>query len=71
MSDSVNDDERAVSSIPLDGEDGEQIVIQQQNVGADNQVGGGEFKNVTHGRTPDEADAEQDALQREAPINEE
>ena len=39
-------DELAVQSIPLDTEDGGTVVIEQQNVGAPNQVGGGEFKNV-------------------------
>jgi hypothetical protein len=71
MSDPRHDDEqdeRAVQSIPLDTEDGGQVVIEQQNVGPDNQVGGGEFKNVEHGRTPGQAASEQAELESEAPI---
>ena len=60
-------DDRSVSSIPLDTEDGGTVVIEQQNVGPANQVGGGEFKN-TRGRTPGEAAEEQAALERDAPI---
>jgi hypothetical protein len=63
------DDEKAVSSIPLDTEDGGQVVIEQQNVGPDNQVGGGEFKNVDSGKTPGEAASEQGELEEEAPID--
>jgi hypothetical protein len=64
----VQQEERAVSSIPLDTEDGGTVVIEQQNVGPDNQVGGGEFKDAKLGKTPDEAAAEQDRLESEAPI---
>jgi hypothetical protein len=63
-----NSEDKAVSSIPLDTEDGGTVVIEQQNVGPDNQVGGGEFKNATRGKSPDEAAAEQDRLEEEAPI---
>jgi hypothetical protein len=66
----MTDHDPRVSSIPLDGEDGEQIVIEQQNVGPKNQVGGGEFKNATGQKSPDQAAAEQDELQTEAPIDE-
>jgi len=45
-------DERAVTSEPIDTEDGGTVVVQQQNVGPANQLGGGEFKNVRRGRTP-------------------
>jgi hypothetical protein len=68
MSDDT-DDEQAVSSIPLDTEDGGQVVIEQQNVGPDNQVGGGEFKNVDHGKTPGQAASEQRELEEDAPID--
>jgi hypothetical protein len=50
-----------VSTVPLDTEDGGEVVIEQQNAGPGNQVGGGEFKN-DRGRTVDEAAAEQEAL---------
>jgi hypothetical protein len=62
-------DERAVRSIPLDTDAGGQVVIEQQNVGPANQVGGGEFKNAHGEKSPDTAAWEQDALQREAPID--
>jgi hypothetical protein len=60
-------DERAVQSIPLDTEDGGTVVIEQQNMGGSQQVGGGEYKNL-HGRTVEQAAAEQAELEREAPI---
>ncbi|MEY2554200.1 MAG: hypothetical protein QOC57_2060 [Ilumatobacteraceae bacterium] len=65
--DGSTDDDKAVTSIPLDTEDGRQVTIQQQNVGPGNQVGGGEFKNVAHGRSVDEAAEEQGELESEAP----
>jgi hypothetical protein len=61
-------DERSVRSIPLDTDDGRQVVIEQQNVGSANQVGGGEFKNATGRKSPAEAEAEQEELEAEAPI---
>jgi hypothetical protein len=63
-----SEDDRAVSSIPLDTEDGGTLVISQQNVGPDNQVGGGEYKNATDGKTPEEAALEQRLLQARAPV---
>jgi len=65
---STNEDDKAVSSIPLDTEDGRQVVIEQQNMGGRNQVGGGEFKNGPRHRTPEEAAAEQQELERDNPI---
>jgi hypothetical protein len=62
------EDEKAVRSEPLDTEDGGTVVIEQQNVGPVNQLGGGEFKNARRGKTPDEAAAEQDQLEDEAAI---
>jgi hypothetical protein len=62
------EDEKAVRSVPLDTEDGGTVVIEQQNMGGAQQVGGGEFKNQT-GRTVDEAAVEQADLEREAPID--
>jgi hypothetical protein len=66
---SETEDDRAVSTIPLDTEDGETVVISQQNVGPANQVGGGEYKNVNHHKSPDEAADEQSRLQDNAPVD--
>src|SRR4051812_32499089 len=63
-----SEDEKAVRSIPLDTDDGRQVVIEQQNMGGARQVGGGEFKNVDGKRSPAEAAADQAKLEREAPI---
>ena len=62
------EDEKAVRSVPLDTEDGGTVVIEQQNFGGRNQVGGGEFKNTDHQKTPDEAAEEQAELAEDAPI---
>lgn len=62
-------DEKAVRSVPLDTEDGGTVVIEQQNVGPDNQVGGGEFKNADEQKSSGEAASEQDQLESEAPID--
>jgi hypothetical protein len=51
-----------VCSEPVEMENGETVVICQQNVGPGNQVGGGEFKNVAEGRTPEEAARDQAEL---------
>ena len=58
----------AVCSEPVDTEDGEQIVICQQNVGPGNQVGAGEYKRGKVGRTSEEAAAEQDELEAQVPV---
>ena len=65
---SDTEDDRAVSSIPLDTEDGGTVVISQQNVGPANQVGGGEFKNADDQKTPEQAADEQYLLQGDAPV---
>jgi uncharacterized protein (TIGR02246 family) len=62
-----SEDDRAVRSEPVTTEEGDEVVVTQQNVGPGNQVGGGEFKNVERGKTPDEAAAEQHDLATEAP----
>jgi uncharacterized protein (TIGR02246 family) len=62
-----DEDDRAVRSEPVTTDDGGEVVIRQQNVGPGNQVGGGEFKNVERGKTPDEAADEQQALAEAAP----
>jgi len=59
-----------VSTVPLDTEDGEQVVIQQQNVGPGNQVGAGEFKRSDETavqRDPSDAAEEQERLEAQAP----
>lgn len=66
-----NQDDKAVQSIPLDTEDGGKVVIQQQNVGPGNKQGAGKFKrssDTSVHKTPDQAAAEQDYLERAAPI---
>jgi hypothetical protein len=62
-------EDQSVCSVPLEAEDGTEVVICQQNVGPGNQVGGGEFKNGTLSKPPEEAAKEQEALEREAPID--
>jgi hypothetical protein len=62
------EDERAVRSEPLETEDGRTVVIEQQNAGPGNQVGGGEFKNVSGQKSVEKAAAEQADLESEAPI---
>jgi hypothetical protein len=60
-------DDLAVTSEPVEMEDGRSFRIQQQNVGPANQAGGGEFKNVGH-RRPEDAALEQLELEKDAPI---
>jgi hypothetical protein len=60
-----------VSTVPLETDDGDEVVIQQQNVGPGNQVGAGEFKrseDTADQRDPSEAATEQERLDAEAPI---
>jgi len=60
-----------VSTVPLETEDGDEVVIQQQNVGPGNQVGAGEFKrseDTADQRDPSDAATEQERLDAEAPI---
>ena len=69
------DDERPdprVSTVPLDTEDGDQVVIQQQNAGPGNQVGAGEFKpsdEAADRKDPGVAAEEQERLEEQAPID--
>jgi hypothetical protein len=63
-----------VSTVPLPTEDGDEVVIQQQNVGPGNQVGAGEFKQseeTAFHRDPAQAAEEQRRLQERAPIEDE
>jgi hypothetical protein len=59
----------SVCSVPLETEDGDEVVICQENVGPGNQVGGGEWKNGTIAKTPKQAAREQKRLEREAPTD--
>ena len=62
-----------VSTVPLDTDDGDQVVIQQQNAGPGNQVGAGEFKpsdETSDRKDPRAAAAEQERLEAEAPTDE-
>jgi hypothetical protein len=65
--DDMENDPR-VSTVPLTTDDGEEVVISQQNVGPGNQVGSGEFETnapaALH-RTPDQAAEQQDQLDRD------
>jgi hypothetical protein len=70
QSDAKTEDERAVTSEPVPTADGDEVVVVQQNVGPGNQVGGGEFKNTDHGKSPEQVQREQDDLQETAPIDE-
>lgn len=65
-----NSGDLSVQSVPLDTEDGGQVVIEQQNMGGDRQVGGGEFKDGERAKTPDEAAEEQAELEADAPVDE-
>ncbi len=40
------DIERAVSTVPLEDEDGNEYVIAQQNLGVEGSIGGGEFPDA-------------------------
>jgi len=64
----VESDPRVIT-IPLDTEDGETVVISQQVVGADNEVGGGEFPEPELEKPVEKAAAEQARLEREAPTD--
>jgi hypothetical protein len=61
-----------VSTVPLDTDDGDQVVIEQQNVGPGRQVGAGEFKedeDTSFHKSPEAAAAEQERLDDEAPVD--
>jgi hypothetical protein len=66
---SMATEDQDVCSVPLETEDGEEVVICQQNAGPGNQVGGGEFKGGSYRKTPEQAAAEQDALERDAAVD--
>jgi hypothetical protein len=52
-----------VRSVPIEDEDGNEVVIEQQNVGPGNEVGQGEFPDPdTPPKDPGVAAAEQEAL---------
>jgi len=43
MRDQPQDEDKSVETVPLDLDEGEDVVIQQENVGKDNMRGGGEW----------------------------
>ena len=54
-----------VLSVPIEDEDGNEVVIEQQNAGPGNQVGQGEFPDPdTPPKDPGEAADEQAAVDR-------
>jgi hypothetical protein len=60
-----------VSSVPLPTEDGDEVVISQQNAGPGNRVGAGEFKRggeVSVDKDPATAAEEQEELEADAPV---
>lgn len=66
-----DDPDPRVSSVPLPTEDGEEVVIAQQNVGPGNRVGAGEFKRpgeASDHKDPATAAEEQEQLDSEAPV---
>lgn len=65
------DEELAVSTVELDTDDGDTVVLHQQNVGPTNQVGAGEFKEadrVSSHKRPEDAAREERELEEERPI---
>ncbi len=64
----VEDDPR-VSTIPLDTEGGGTVVLSQQPVGSDNEMGGGEFPDGELEKPVEKAAAEQERLERDAPTD--
>jgi hypothetical protein len=60
-----------VSTVPLPTEDGDEVVISQQNVGPGNMVGAGEFKRPGESsvdKDPATAAEEQAELEEESPV---
>jgi hypothetical protein len=43
MRDQPQNEDKSVETVPLDLDEGEDVVIQQENVGEDNMRGGGEW----------------------------
>ena len=64
----VENDPR-VSTIPLDSEDGGTVVISQQVVGSDNEIGGGEFPDGELEKPIAKAASEQEQLERRSPTH--
>ena len=55
----AREEEPDVRSVELEDEDGNPVVIAQQNAGPGNQVGEGEFKEPSAPKDPGQAAAEQ------------
>lgn len=69
MSESADD--RSTMSVPLENDEGEMVVIQQQNQGGERQAGHGEFKDADvmedQPTAVSAAQARQDEVDRESP----
>jgi hypothetical protein len=59
LADDPSDEPLAVRSIELDTDDGETVVIAQQNQGGRRQAGGGECKATDHAPSVEEAASDQ------------
>lgn len=67
--DERNVEDPDVRTVELEGEDGEKVVLAQQNVGRDRSVGQGEFPDPdTPPKSPTEAAEEQEELDRSADV---
>jgi hypothetical protein len=65
----AREDERAVTSEPVDMEDGSTVTVQQQNAGPGSQLGGGEFKRAEREPSPEKIALEQLQLEEDAPVD--
>jgi hypothetical protein len=63
--DAARDEPVDVRSVELEDDDGNPVVIAQQNAGPGNQVGGGEFKSPPPPKDPGEAADEQADLEEQ------
>ena len=64
--DAARDEPVDVRSVELEDDEGNPVVIAQQNAGPGNQVGGGEFKAPTPPKDPGQAADEQAGLDAQA-----
>ena len=62
----ARDEPLDVRSVELEDDDGNPVVIAQQNAGPGNQIGGGEFKAPTPPKDPGQAADEQADLDEQA-----
>ena len=66
MTDEHDEHERATHTIPLDTDDGEQVVLGQEAVGRPRLAGGGEFADAHGPRDPADVAHEQAELDADA-----